>query len=87
MTQMLDIKNSIVTRLQAVLPAEYKALGYIEDVEQNNWEQITLAYGVRALAASEVAGVNKEYTLNQSYEVILTERYLQQLQPAPTLLQ
>lgn len=75
--QIEDIKDAIVARLEVILPSGYQALAYQEDVFQNNWNQVPLGYGVRALEAAEVSGVNKVYTLSQTYEVILTERYLQ----------
>jgi len=76
MTQMENITNAIKDRLILVLPPEYKELAYVEDVEENNWNQIINGFGVRALEANEVSGVNKVYTLSQTFEVILTGRYL-----------
>ena len=75
MTQITDIKNSIITRLIAVLPSDYKALAYIEEIEKNNNTQIKRAYGVQALEAEEVSGVNKVYTIDQTFEVIITDNY------------
>ena len=75
MTVMEDLKNSINTRLAALFPT-FQELDYVEEVENNNWNQIEKGYGTRALTANEIDGVNKRYTVNQVYEVILTERYL-----------
>lgn len=75
--QMELIKNGINSRLAIILPAPFKELPYQEDILENNWNQVEMGYGTRALEATETSGVNKVYTLSQVFECALTTRYLQ----------
>jgi len=76
-TVIEDIVNSMETEVATELGASYKELAYKIDVQKNNFRQSKLRYGVRALESSEIAGVVKFTTYDQSFEVILTTQYQQ----------
>lgn len=75
-TVVQDIKDSLVTRIQAVLGANYKELSYTRDVSLNTLRQSQKRYGVRALGSTQVPGVTKHLTHIQTFEVVLTEGYV-----------
>lgn len=74
--EMEDIYNSILARMGTVLDADYQLLDYVELIEKNSWNQVPKGYGVRAKIANEVDGVNKSYTLEQTFESIISDRYV-----------
>lgn len=55
------------------LGAGYQLLAHVYDVSKNNIRQARLAYGVRPLKADPVTTVNRTYTLDQTFEIILTD--------------
>ena len=67
-----QINTALKTQVTTVLGPTYKELQYIFDVGKNSERGLTSAYGVRPLSASNAVGVTRYYTLDQSFEVILT---------------
>lgn len=73
---MRDIRDSLEAEIAAELGVEYRKLAYLENIDKNSFRTNNKRYGVRALAASEVPGVTKNVHITQSYEVVLTQAYL-----------
>ena len=72
---MRDIRDAMLSEIQAELTASYKQLAYTEDVQKNSLRTSSERFGVRALASSEVPGVTRFTTFTQSFEVVLTKAY------------
>jgi hypothetical protein len=72
---MRDIRDAMLSEIQAELGVSYKELAYLETIEQNNLRTNTDRFGVRALASSQVPGVTRFTTFTQSFEIVLTKGY------------
>jgi hypothetical protein len=72
---MRDIRDAMLTEIQAELGPSYKQLAYVEDVQKNSFRTSSERFGVRALLSSQVPGVTKFTTYTQSFEVVLTKGY------------
>jgi hypothetical protein len=73
-----QINDAIEVRVAAVLPAAYKELEYIQDVNKNGEFLNKQRYGVRPLAGEGINTITNSYTANQVFEVILTHDYVNQ---------
>lgn len=74
---MRQIRDSMLTEISTELGSDYKQLAYVEVVEKNSFRTSNNRYGVRALDAVQIPGVNKFATFDQTYEVVLTKGYVQ----------
>jgi hypothetical protein len=61
--------------MAAELGSDYQELQYIYDIEKNTVRGARLAYGVRPLAADTAESVTRVYTLDQAFEIILTDTF------------
>jgi hypothetical protein len=73
---MRNIKDALESEIQAELGVSYKPLAYVEDIAKNSFRTNTDRFGVRALSATQVPGVTKFYTFTQSYEIVLSQGYV-----------
>jgi len=70
-----QINDGMTSEIATTLGVNYKELPYIYDVAKNNFKTSKSRYGVRPLSTSEINGVVKATTHQQSFEVVLTEGY------------
>lgn len=68
--QIIDNSKSLAS---TTFGAEYQALRFIYEVEKNHLRGQRLGFAVRPLAASPAETVTKTFTLNQDFEIILTD--------------
>ena len=76
-TAVQDINDAMTAEIAAELGVSYSELSYIYDVSQNNFRQSRARYGVRPLSSIELNGVVKNLTHVQTFEVVLTEGYIE----------
>lgn len=76
----LDPISSIVEELcncaQGVLGTDWKKIKYLEDLEKNHNLTQNRVFGIRALEASEVEGIMKYVTLDQTFELVMVRSKL-----------
>lgn len=77
MTTLNDIKQGIITRTQFVLGSTYKPFPHVEDIAANNWNQVTKGFAVKSVSGNETSGVNKAYTMSHSYEVAISDQFVE----------
>lgn len=74
---MATIVSDIITAAESLAAttfgATYQRLVFVYDVGKNTVNQAKLAYGVRPLAAIPVDGVMKTYTVDHTFELVLTD--------------
>jgi len=70
-----DLITGLETRLAFVLGAEYSPLTNVTEVEKNSFKNANKRYGVVARQASEVAGTLKHLTIDQVFQVTLTNGF------------
>jgi hypothetical protein len=70
-----QINDGITTVITTTLGVTYSELSYLINVEKNNFKANTKRYGVRPLAANTTEGITRVYTVNHSFQVILTHDY------------
>jgi len=74
---MATIVQNIITEAESLaattLGGTYQRLEFIYDVGKNNVRNAALAYGVRPLAAIPAETINKVYTLDHDFELVLTD--------------
>lgn len=68
--------SSIKTRVASVLGVSYSELGYALDISKNSFKGNERRYAVLAKAASEVPGTIGSVTMEQDFEIILTDGYI-----------
>ena len=72
--------SSILTSLQSsvstTLGADWKELDYVYALEDNNFRDGDLRYGIGADSGDTVIGVNKSATFDFSFFVILTKSFI-----------
>lgn len=68
--------SSIKARAAFVLGANYSELGYALDVSKNSFKGNERRYAILAKAASEVPGNIGSVTIEQDFEIILTDGYI-----------
>lgn len=75
--------NTLTTNLKstvaATLGATYSELGHVIDLDKNSFKKSAKRYGVRPLSSVEVEGVTKYHTHDQTFEVVLTDWFRDQL--------
>jgi len=71
-----DIIERICMCIEPILGADWKAIQYLEELEKNNALCQDKSYGIRALEATEVEGVTKFVTLDQTFELVLVRSKL-----------
>lgn len=76
-TKVRDIRDAMLVEIAAELGANYKQLAYVEDIGKNSFRTSNQRYGVRQLEASQISGVNKYATFDQTFQVVLTKGYIQ----------
>jgi hypothetical protein len=72
---MRNIRDALVSEIQAELGVNYKELAYLEDVTKNSFRTSSERFGVRPLASSEVSGVTKMPQFIQSFEIVISKQY------------
>lgn len=70
-----QINDGVTSEVASALGAGYSELSYLLDVQKNNFKTNTKRYGVRPLSGSTASGVTRQYTLDHSFQVILTHDY------------
>lgn len=70
-----QINDGITTVVTSSLGVGYSELSYLIDVEKNNYKSNTKRYGVRPLSGSTTSGITRNYTLDHSFQIILTHDY------------
>lgn len=86
---MANIVQNIMTNIEAsavtILGASYQKLLFTSDVSKNDSRHIALAYGVRPLSAASSISITRAYTLDHTFELILTDlvaRYISDAEKA-----
>lgn len=75
MTPVNDIINALEVRVAAV--TGYDKLPYVYDIEKNAWNKSLEGFAVRPAATEETTTVTKRLTYIQTFEVVLTNGYVQ----------
>lgn len=70
-----NIVNAMNTEIAGVLGSEFKSLAYVADVSRNSFRQSSNRYGVLHGPASQLPGVTRNLTFNQTFTVVLTKGY------------
>lgn len=86
---MANIVENIMTNIEAsavtILGASYQKLLFTSDVSKNDSRHIALGYGVRPLSAASSISITRAYTLDHTFELILTDlvaRYISDAEKA-----
>lgn len=73
---MANTVQQIIAQVKSLcastLGAEYQELRRVHEVEKNSFRDAKLAYGVRPLGAVNAETVTRSYTLDHTFELILT---------------
>lgn len=76
MTNLVEqINDGIESRISTVLGATFTKLDYVFDVERNQSKKNNKRYASRPLSATTVATINRAFTLDHDFEIILTQDY------------
>lgn len=75
MNTVEQISDSILTQMQTSLGADFKPLSYFFDVSQNNFVGNKKRFGVVPLSGSNNLTVTKSFTVDQNFQMILTDNY------------
>lgn len=74
---MSAIVSSIITNAKSIIStacgAGYQELAHVYAPEKNNIRQAKLAYGIRAGQVDSASSVIKGYTVDQTFEILLTD--------------
>lgn len=70
-----SLLTGIETQIQAALPT-YKALTHVVDVSKNSFGSTKTRYGVLPLNVTEVSGATNAYTVDQDFEIVLTDSFI-----------
>lgn len=77
---MSDLVEQVNIAMTAIVAAqagvEYTELDYILDVEKNSFDRTGKRYGVRPIGGRTASGVTRNYTIDQEFQVILTNEYV-----------
>lgn len=71
-----DIFDAITTTVQTAVGASYLPLRRVFDPAQNDFRTVAKGFGVRHAEASSADGVNRVYTLDHRFEVVLTRAFV-----------
>lgn len=77
-----QINDAIETRIAAVLTGETE-LEYKLDIAKNNFRNSAERYACIPLDAETTEGINLHYTLNHTFQVILTKGYVNRHDDSP----
>lgn len=69
-----SIFNAVTSTVTTALGAEYKQLRNIFAIEENDLRVINKAYAVRHGETSNAEGINRVYTMDQRFEVVIVNR-------------
>lgn len=75
MAAVPDILEALETRVKAVLPSSYKRLRYTYDLEKNDLRKADNGYCIGVGAGETVTGSNKAATIDQTFFMVITDRY------------
>jgi len=70
-----QINDSLTSEIATALGATYSELDFIWDVSKNRFNQNEKRYGVRPMAMESTNQINKKYSVDQGFEVIVTTDY------------
>lgn len=70
------LTSSIKTRMASVLGATYTELGYAYEIEKNTLKGNEKRYACIPLGASEVTSTTRNVTLDQSFQLTLTDGFI-----------
>lgn len=68
--------SSIKTRIAAVLGSNYTELAYTNDLAKNSFTGNFKKYGLVVGSSEEISSVTRYVTLNQTFELILTDSFI-----------
>lgn len=68
--------STIKTRVAQVLGATYSEIAYALDLSKNSFKGNFKRYGVLAKGSSETSSVNRYVTIDQTFELILTDSFM-----------
>lgn len=71
-----NINDALTTLVGTELSTGYSVLNYIHTIEKNFLNGSKNRYGVRPLNASSASGVTRVYTLDHSFQIIITSEYI-----------
>ncbi len=83
---MGDVVKTIYQAVESVVQTELSftaaanRMRYVIDPSKNDFKTIKDAYGILRLDAEPAAGVNRSYTMDHAYQVLLTGRVVNKLQ-------
>lgn len=77
-TNAVTIIASTKVRIAAVLGASYSELAYSNDITKNSFKGNFKRYGLLSKEAVEISSVTRYVTLEQTFELILTDSYINQ---------
>lgn len=75
MSTVTDLVTSIKSRMATVLGATYSELSNVTEIEKNAFKGADKRYGVMANQADEVEGTVCHLTVDQAFEITLTDGY------------
>ena len=75
MNYVEQITSSMITEAQTALGGDYKELCYFYDLEKNGFNSNAKRFGVIPVEAKSVLTVAKAYTLDHSFQLIVTDNY------------
>lgn len=70
-----DLRDSVRTRMAAVLGPDFSELTNVTEIEKNAFKGANKRYGVVANEMNEVAGSTCHVTIDQEYEMVLTNGF------------
>lgn len=70
-----DLRDSVRTRMAAVLGVDFSELTNVTEIEKNAFKGANKRYGVVANEISEVLGSTCHLTVDQNFEMVLTNGY------------
>lgn len=73
-TVISDIRDAMITRIAAVLPAEWRQARRWHDASLNDSRTGDRGYAVRVLSGSAAESITRNYTVDQTFEVIFIRK-------------
>jgi hypothetical protein len=71
-----SLVTSIKTRAASVLGGTYSEIAYVNDIKKNSFKGNEKRYGVIAKDGDQIDGVNRHITIEQTFEVVLTDNFM-----------
>jgi len=75
MNKVQQIIEAIESEVSTTLGASYSKLNYIYDIEKNSFKGNPNKFGVLPLESSTVSGVVRASTIDQTFQIVLTDEY------------